>query len=246
MGLKGFMDKAYRGKARSRHLETHKGDVVFGLEDLSERLGPRPSKDQVAELVDDRILPKLLSTDPGKKYMELWGCLTSVASERSLVPLRLPGRDFAGFQMSSGVLVLEVGGNGGNHLGERMSGGRIFIKGPAGSHLGQDMSEGGIVADSCGNYAFKGMKGGWGVIMGRQRQLYGPWELRREDRRPGKLRREGRMAHAPGKSEDKRQCWRLPGSPHERRRDQGHGNGWCQGRMEDERRNHFYPGRIRS
>ena len=74
--------------------------------------------------------------------MELWGCLTSVASERSLVPLRLPGRDFAGFQMSSGVLILEVGGNGGDHLGERMSGGRIFIKGPAGSHLGQDMSEG--------------------------------------------------------------------------------------------------------
>jgi len=166
MSLKGFMDKAYQGKARSRHLETHKGDVVFGLEDLSERLGPRPSKDQVAELVDDRILPKFLSTDPGKKYMELWGCLTSVAADRSLVPLRLPVRDFAGFQMSSGVLILETGGNGGNHLGERMDGGRIFIKGQAGSHLGQDMSGGGIVTDSCGDYAFKGMKGGWGVILG--------------------------------------------------------------------------------
>lgn len=167
MKLKRFMDDAYQGKARAKRLETKKGDVVFGLEDLADRVGLRPSKSEVEALVpsDKTVLSSLISADPGKKYRMIWGYITALAAECSPEPLRLPTKawDFVGLELSRGVIVVETGGD---HVGERMKGGRIFVREGAGSHLGQEMSGGGIVAGSCGDYAFRNMRGGWGVVLG--------------------------------------------------------------------------------
>ena len=67
MKLKRFMDDAYGGKTRSKRLDTFKGDIVFGLDDLAERLGDRPSKTDVEMLLpkDDKLLLSLISSDPG-------------------------------------------------------------------------------------------------------------------------------------------------------------------------------------
>jgi formylmethanofuran dehydrogenase subunit C len=165
MKLKRFMDDAYQGKARTKRLETREGDLVFGLEDLADRVGLKPSKADVEELApsDGTILSRLISTDPGKKYQMIWGYLTAVAAERSSGPLRLPAEDYAGLELSGGVIMMEAGGD---HMGERMKGGRIFVRSSAGSHLGQEMVGGGIVAGSCKDYAFRNMRGGFGVILG--------------------------------------------------------------------------------
>ncbi len=165
MKLKRFMDDAYRGKARSRRLETRIGDIVFGLEDLADRVGFKPSKAEVEELApkDEALLHRLVFSQPEKKYQAIWGCLTSIAAERSPSPLRLPDGSYAGLELSSGVIVMEKGGD---HVGEGMSGGRIFIRGGAGHNLGQEMAGGGIVAGSCRDYAFRNMRDGWGVVLG--------------------------------------------------------------------------------
>jgi formylmethanofuran dehydrogenase subunit C len=167
MSLKRFMDRAYGGRARGRKLETRKGDVVFSLDDLLDRVGSRPSREQVEEIAptDPILLHRLIETRPEKKHALVWGILTSLAAETSPVPLRIVGHDYAGLELSSGRLVLDQADRAGDHLGERMKGGRIMVRGRAGDYLGQEMSGGGIVADTCGNYAFRNMRGGFGVIL---------------------------------------------------------------------------------
>jgi formylmethanofuran dehydrogenase subunit C len=163
--LKHFMDDAYQGKARCKRLDTRKGDMIFGLDDLCDRAGERPLKADIEMLVprDDRLIFSLISTSPEKKHRMIWGYLTSISAERSLTPLRLPSGDFAGLELSMGTIIIEQGGD---HVGERIKGGRIFIKGVAGDYLGQEMAGGGIVAGGCGDYAFRNMRGGWGVVLG--------------------------------------------------------------------------------
>jgi formylmethanofuran dehydrogenase subunit C len=162
--MKGFMDEAYRGKARSRRLETRREDIVFGLEDLADRVGLRPARQDVEALAPDdpSLLARLIASDPGRKHGMIWGYLSSIAAERSAEPLRLPCRDYVGFEMRGGVILLE---RAGDHVGERMCGGRIFVRGEAGDYLGQEMAGGGIVAEGCGDYAFRKMRAGWGVVL---------------------------------------------------------------------------------
>jgi formylmethanofuran dehydrogenase subunit C len=157
------MEAAYQGKARNKRLDTYSGEIIFGLDDLAERAGNNPTKEDIERLVpsDSKLLYRLISEDPGKKLLPLWGYLTSLAAERNLRPLNLPGLDYAGRELSSGVIILEAGNN---HIGEGMTGGNIVILGKAGNYLGQAMSGGGIVAESCGDYAFRNMRAGFGVI----------------------------------------------------------------------------------
>lgn len=167
MGLKDMMESAYGGRIRHRRLESGGGDRVISLEDLADRLPDRPEKEKVAELVGDDILPRLLSTTPhGKKESLIWGYVTSIAAERSGQPVTVRPMDFAGLGLSSGTLILSSDGKSRpSHVGERMSSGMIRL-GDAGDYLGQGMTGGGIVASSCGTYAFRNMRGGWGVILG--------------------------------------------------------------------------------
>ena len=168
MKLKRFMDDAYQGKARTKRLETRKGIMVFGLEDLADRVGLKPSKVDVEELApsDEAVLSSLISADPGKKYQMIWGHLTAIAAERSSKPLKIPEKaanNYAGLELSKGVIVMKAGGD---HVGERMKGGRIIVRGGAGSYLGQEMTGGVVVAGSCRDYAFRNMHGGSGAILG--------------------------------------------------------------------------------
>ncbi len=54
MKLADFMDDAYQGKATGRRLKTRQGDMIFSLEDLADRVGTKPSRDAVEELVPQR------------------------------------------------------------------------------------------------------------------------------------------------------------------------------------------------
>jgi len=165
LSLKSFMEDAYRGKTRAKRLDTHRGDMIFGLEDLADRVGTKPDRADVEALVpaDENLLFQLMTAKPGKKYRMLWGHLSSFAAERSTAPLRLPAEDFAGLEMGCGSIILEEAAD---HVGERMSGGRILVRGAAGDYLGQEMSGGGIIAGGCKDYAFRNMRGGFGVVRG--------------------------------------------------------------------------------
>jgi len=165
MSLKSFMEDAYQGKARAKRLESRRGDMVFSLEDLANRVGTRPARSEVEALApsDEKLLGQLLAPEPDKMCQVLWGFLSSIAAERSPVPLRLPARDFAGLELCQGTIILEEAKD---HVGERMKGGRILVHGAAGDFLGQEMSGGGIVAGGCRNYAFRNMRGGFGVVLG--------------------------------------------------------------------------------
>jgi len=163
------MDEAYGEKGRSRRLETRRGDQIFGLEDLADHVGQRPSRAMVEALVpeNDPLLAQMVATDPGKKYAMIWGILSSISAERSPSPLRLSSRDYAGLELGAGTIILEeVGDRAGDHVGERMRGGRIFVRCRAGDYLGQEMSGGGIVSKGCGNYAFRNMHGGRVAVLG--------------------------------------------------------------------------------
>lgn len=166
MGLKDMMESAYGGKIRHRRLDSGRGDRVISLEDLADRLPDHPEKEEIAELVSDDVIPRLLSSTPhGKRESVIWGYLTSIAAERSRQPVTVRPMDFAGLELSSGVLILSGTGVRPSHVGERMISGMIRL-GDAGDYLGQGMTGGGIVASSCGTYAFRNMRGGWGVILG--------------------------------------------------------------------------------
>jgi len=164
------MGDAYGHKIRNKNLETSKGDVILGFEDLVDRAGGSPTRQDVESLAptDTRLLLRLVSSKPeGRRECQVWGYLTSIAAERSTEPLRLEPGDFAGMTLSRGTITIEAGdGRAGDHIGERMTGGRVIVNGIAGEYLGLEMSGGGIVAGSCTNYAFKGMSGGWGVVGG--------------------------------------------------------------------------------
>jgi formylmethanofuran dehydrogenase subunit C len=170
MKLADFMDDAYQGFGKGRRLETQHRDMIFSLEDLADRVGRKPSRNAVEELVPDdmSMLDRLIGSDPGKKYQLLWGYLSSIAAERSPGPLRLPARDYAGLELTSGTIILDEASDhlAKDHVGERMKGGRIFIRLAAGDFLGQEMSGGGIVAGRAGDYAFRNMRGGFGVVRG--------------------------------------------------------------------------------
>ena len=174
MSLKGFMDDAYRGRTRARRLETRRGEMVFSLEDLADRVGTKPSRAEVEALVpgdgDQTLLAQLLAQEPKKAHQILWGYLSSIAADASPVPLKLAARDYAGLELCHGTLIL-AGAR--DHLGERMSGGRIFVQGPAGDYLGQEMSGGGIIAESCRDYALRNMRGGFAVLRGDARNYIG-------------------------------------------------------------------------
>jgi len=172
MKLSKFMDSAYQKKGSGRRLKTQKRDMIFSLEDLADRAGERPDRSTVEELVgEDRDqLELLISADPGKRYSRLWGLLSSLAAERCKTPLSLPGRDYAGLELSCGTIILDEAGS---HVGEGMKGGRIIIQGMAGDYLGQEMEAGGIVAAGCRDYAFRNMKGGWGVVRGNAGKFAG-------------------------------------------------------------------------
>ena len=165
MKLADFMDDAYQGLAKGRRLKARQGDMIFSLEDLADRVGTKPSRIAVEELVpnDESLLRQLVKADPGKKYQLLWGYLSSIAAERSPEPLLLPARDYAGLELTSGTIILEEAGD---HVGERMKGGRIFARRGAGDFLGQEMSGGGIISRRAGDYAFRNMRGGYGVVQG--------------------------------------------------------------------------------
>lgn len=158
------MDDAYGGKVRAKELDTHQGDIIFGLEDLADQAGKGSAKAEIESLVprDIGLLLRLISEDVDKKHLPMWGYLTSIAAERSENPLHLPGRDYAGHELSRGLIVLEQADN---YIGQGMKGGRVVVRSQAGNYLGQEMTGGGIVAGSCGDNAFKNMRGGWGVIL---------------------------------------------------------------------------------
>ena len=170
MKLAEFMDDAYQGLKRGRRLETRRGDTIFSLEDLADRVGTKPSRNAVEELVprDMSTLIQLIDSDPGKTYQLLWGYLSSIAAERSPEPLHLPARDYAGLELTSGTIILDEAKDhvAKDHVGERMKGGRILVRLGAGDYLGQEMSGGGIIAGSVGDYAFQNMRGGFGVVQG--------------------------------------------------------------------------------
>ncbi|MDM7934855.1 MAG: hypothetical protein QUS08_05635, partial [Methanothrix sp.] len=165
MRLKDFMEDAYQGKTRRRRLQTHRGEVVFGLEDLADRVGERPHRSQVEELVphDRTLLERLLSERPGRRLRLLWGLVSSIAADSDPSPLRLQEGDYAGLELHSGTILLQ---RGGDHVGEGMRGGRVLVRGPAGDYLGQEMAGGRIAASCCGDYAFRRMRGGIGVVLG--------------------------------------------------------------------------------
>jgi formylmethanofuran dehydrogenase subunit C len=165
MKLSSLMDSAYQKKRPGKRLKTRMGDVIFSLEDLADRVGKKPDREAVEELVpeDKNQLDLLISSDPAKKHSMVWGYLTSLAAERSPDPLKLPSRDYVGLELRHGTIILSFAGD---HVGERMSGGRIVVQETAGDYLGQEMQGGRIIAGGCRDYAFRNMRGGIGVVLG--------------------------------------------------------------------------------
>jgi len=163
--LSSFMNSVYPEGNPSSRIKKSRKDMIFSLEDLADRIGERPDRARVEELVGGEAsqIELLLSSQPDKRCAMIWGYVSSLAAERSPLPLRLPARDYAGLELAGGSIILEKGRD---HVGERMSGGRIKIEGAAGDYLGQEMTGGGIVAAGCRDYAFRQMKGGWGVVKG--------------------------------------------------------------------------------
>ena len=173
MKISSFMDSAYPQGNHSFRLKKSKKDMIFSLEDLADRIGERPDRASVEELVGGGEVSQielLLSSQPDKRCAKIWGHVSSLAAERSPLPLRLPAWDYAGMELEGGNIILEKGGD---HVGERMSGGRIVVQGAAGDYLGQEMKGGGIVAAGCRDYAFRQMKGGWGVVKGEAGKFLG-------------------------------------------------------------------------
>jgi len=172
MKLSSFMSSAYPEGNPSLRLKKSKKDMIFSLEDMADRIGERPDRASVEELVGGEAsqIELLLSSQPDKRCAQIWGYISSLAAERSPLPLRLPARDYAGLELTAGSIILEKGRD---HVGERMSGGRIKIEGAAGDYLGQEMTGGGIVAAGCRDYAFRQMKGGWGVVKGEAGKFLG-------------------------------------------------------------------------
>jgi glutamate synthase domain-containing protein 3 len=166
------MDDAYNGKIREKSLNTHKGKIVFCLDDLADMVGKNPTKSDIEQLVpsDCTQLSRLISEVPSNKLLPIWGFLTSIAAEKSPEPINITGRDYVGHELSFGTIISDEGAD---HVGEKMKGGRLIVKGKAGNYLGQEMIGGGIVAKSCKNYGFRNMRGGWGVIFGDAGNSFG-------------------------------------------------------------------------
>jgi formylmethanofuran dehydrogenase subunit C len=181
MKLAEFMDDAYQGLKRGRRLETRQGDTIFSLEDLADRVGTKPSRNAVEELVprDMSTLIRLIDSDPGKTYQLLWGYLSSIAAERSPEPLHLPARDYAGLELSSGTIILDEAKDhvAKDHVGERMKGGRIVVR--------QNMRGGfGVVQGDSGNSLGLGNNGGKIICRGSCGERAG-WLMRSGSLRVG-------------------------------------------------------------
>lgn len=177
MKLMRFMDAAYQGNVPGRKLKTGQKNLIFNLEDLADQIGEKPSRAEVDRLVprDKNQLDLLVSAQPGKKYALLWGYITSLAAECATAQLILPFRDYAGLELRQGTIILQdtaghsgsqAVGHAASHVGEKMTGGKILVQGRAGDYLGQEMKGGGIIASGCRDYAFRNMRGGYGVVRG--------------------------------------------------------------------------------
>ena|GEM_PF-206443 len=192
MSLSGFMDRAYGVRVRGKkRLEENKGEFLLGFEDLAGRLKERPKRAEVEALAPDdsgAIVDLVVSASPKDRREEMiWGLLSGLAAEKLSEPLVIPPRNYSGLGMVRGTIILDStaqnkdkaraeakasGGTGqtrnarAHHLGEKMVGGWIVVRGGAGDYLGQEMKGGGIVCSSCGDYAFRNMAGGWGVVKG--------------------------------------------------------------------------------
>jgi len=165
MKLSSFMDSAYPQERAPTRPSKGRKDMIFSLEDLADRIGERPDRSSVEELVGEERsqIDLLLSSQPGKRCALIWGYISSLAAEKSPEALHLPSFDYAGLELAKGCIMMD---RAGDHVGERMRGGRIVVQQEAGDYLGQEMKGGGIVAASCRDYAFRQMKGGWGVVKG--------------------------------------------------------------------------------
>jgi len=139
--LSSFMNSVYPEGNPSSRIKKSRKDMIFSLEDLADRIGERPDRARVEELVGGEAsqIELLLSSQPDKRCAMIWGYVSSLAAERSPLPLRLPARDYVGLELAGGSIILEKGRD---HVGERMSGGRIKIEGAAGDYLGQEMKGG--------------------------------------------------------------------------------------------------------
>ena len=131
MKLSSFISSAYPETSLSPIIKKGRKDMIFSLEDLADSIGERPNRASVEELVGGEAsqIDLLLSSQPDKRCAMIWGYVSSLAAERSPLPLRLPARDYAGLELAGGSIILEKGGD---HVGERMGGGRIKIEGAAG------------------------------------------------------------------------------------------------------------------
>ncbi len=165
MKLSRFIDDAYQGASPAKRRAVRKEKLIFSLEDLADQVGSRPGMACVKELVPDDLnqMRMLVSASPGREHSILWGLLSSLIAERSNEPVSLPGLDYAGLELRRGCILLPEAAD---HVGEKMSGGRIIVSGGAGTYLGQEMTGGGIIAKSCADYAFRNMKAGFGLIRG--------------------------------------------------------------------------------
>jgi formylmethanofuran dehydrogenase subunit C len=172
MKLSTFMNSAYQKIGSARALKKSRGDMVFSLEDLADRIGERPERSSVEELVggDKSQIDLLLSGSHEKRCALIWGHICSLAAEMRAAPLRIAPADYAGLELRCGTIILEKTESGpavaASHVGERMQGGRIMVRGAAGDYLGQEMRGGRIVASGCRDYPFRNMQGGWGVVRG--------------------------------------------------------------------------------
>jgi len=72
--LSSFMESAYPEKRSSSRLKKSKKDVIFSLEDLADRIGERPDRASVEELVgeDESQIELLLSSQPNKRCAMIW------------------------------------------------------------------------------------------------------------------------------------------------------------------------------
>ena len=92
MKLAEFMDDAYQGLTRVRRLETRQGDTIFSLEDLADRVGTKPSRNAVEELVprDMSTLIQLIASDPGKRTSFSGGISPALQPNAALSPCIFP------------------------------------------------------------------------------------------------------------------------------------------------------------
>ncbi len=141
--------------------------MIFSLEDLADRVGTKPSRDAVEELVprDESYLDQLIGSDPGQKYQLLWGYLSSIAAERSPGPLLssrpeiMPGWSYLRHH--------NLPGRGKRSCGREDEGrqdSRPVVR--RATFWARRCPAEGSLRRAAGDYAFRNMRGGFGVVRG--------------------------------------------------------------------------------